>query len=403
MRITLYSSERQDGLSEAELAQFPHLEYSMKQVLRAGEALEGDVLWGESSKEQAIEIFRIAHSWRDSHALPMKSIRQEMLARMRALELEGVTAARLKRMISIRKKLRRISTKLNQIQDLGGCRIILPSMEDTKIFIEATRDRSKHDLFKEADYITHPKDDGYRSHHMIYKFKGSTRTAAFDGRRIEIQIRTRLQHTWATAVETIGLVRGEDMKASQGDADWLRLFDLMSAEFALAERSPERSDLPGHSERLKEIRDLERKLDAVKILEGIRFVIQRTDQAYTNQTKPEYFKITFKSDTHHVEISEYSEPRRWIKDFDSEEEIQQLENNNKDNIVIIGANKIEDLRMTYPNYFGDVKLFTNNLKDLCLGKMAREFTLPPIKSAPPADLEPADTSWFRPGRNRRWN
>ncbi|WP_339852436.1 RelA/SpoT domain-containing protein [uncultured Nisaea sp.] len=402
MKSALYSPRLHEELIENEMAQFPHLEYSMKQVLRAGKALQGDMHWDESTKDQAIEIFRIAHSWRDSHALPMKSIRQEMLSRMRSLNLRGVTAARLKRMISIRKKLRRISAKLNQIQDLGGCRIILPSMEDTKTFIEEMRQKSKHDLSRETDYIALPKGDGYRSHHMVYKFKGNARQSEFDGRRIEIQIRTRLQHTWATAVETIGLVRGEDMKASQGDADWLRLFDLMSAEFALAENSPERNDLPEHTERVQEIEYLERKLDAVNILDGIRFAIHWTDRVYTNKTKPEYFKIAFNKETQQVDISEYTEPKKWIDEYNSDEEKQNLDSNNQDNTVIIGANRIEDLRVTYPNYFGDVQLFNKNLKDLCLGKTAQEYTLPPINSAPNIELEPADMSWFRPGRNRRW-
>ena len=57
----------------------------------------------------------------------------------------------------------------------------------------------------------------------------------FHDRRVEVQIRTFLQHTWATAVEAVGAYRGENMKGGEGNSDWLRLFSLMSGEFAATE------------------------------------------------------------------------------------------------------------------------------------------------------------------------
>ena len=63
-------------------------------------------------------------------------------------------------------------------------------------------------------------------------------TVIYNGKRIELQVRTRLQHSWATAVEAVGLFRGEELKNHKGSEEWLRLFKLLSAEFAEAERCP---------------------------------------------------------------------------------------------------------------------------------------------------------------------
>ena len=41
----------------------------------------------------------------------------------------------------------------------------------------------------------------------MYRYAAKDRDAElYNGRRIEIQVRTRLQHAWATAVEGVGLV-----------------------------------------------------------------------------------------------------------------------------------------------------------------------------------------------------
>lgn len=126
------------------MADFPRFECSMRQVLRAGEALKGDLIWSEEKAEEFYEIFRIANNWRDSHAYPMRSLRHEIIARMRVLDVQGITAARLKRMRSIRKKLRTISATLNQIQDLGGCRVILTSIDEVNRLIEEMNNKQKH-------------------------------------------------------------------------------------------------------------------------------------------------------------------------------------------------------------------------------------------------------------------
>jgi ppGpp synthetase/RelA/SpoT-type nucleotidyltranferase len=234
----------------------------MGNVRRAGEALARDLIWTDESAESIRQVFRVANNYRDSHALPMHKIRHALAGQIRHKKIAGgFTVARLKRMPSIRRKLRTISSHLNQIQDLAGCRAVLESIDDVNRVVEAMRALPTHVLHREDPYITQPKPDGYRSYHMVFKFKGRGDEAVYNDRRVEIQIRTRLQHSWATAVEAVGLFRGEDMKAGQGSPEWRKLFKLMSAEFMLSEGCAQEDG--GRNSRLEEIKALSAQLNAV--------------------------------------------------------------------------------------------------------------------------------------------
>ena len=101
----------------------------MHDVARAGQRLKDVIPWDDYDDEVR-RVFSVANSWRDSHVLPMKSIRLSIAHRMRHLKLSGDVVARAKRMSSIRGKLRRHPGKLDQMQDLGGCRAIMDVWRD---------------------------------------------------------------------------------------------------------------------------------------------------------------------------------------------------------------------------------------------------------------------------------
>ena len=71
---------------------------------------------------------------------------------------------------------------------------------------------------------------------MIYKYHSEK--SEYDGMLIEIQIRTHLQHIWATAVETMGIYLNQNLKAGQGSKDINRFFALISSLFAYIEQQP---------------------------------------------------------------------------------------------------------------------------------------------------------------------
>src|SRR5688500_7322003 len=90
---------------------------------------------------------------------------------------------------------------------------------------------------KENDYIITPKKSGYRSLHLVYRYD-STQKKAWADMRLALQIRSRLQHAWAAAVETASFFSGEDLKGGSGNPRWLRVFELMGHWMAHEEHCP---------------------------------------------------------------------------------------------------------------------------------------------------------------------
>src|ERR1700730_18860844 len=86
------------------VSDYPIFDYRMKDVKRAGEVISGALPWTDETEPKIRRAFQIANNWRDAHAYPMRSIRHQLISYMRHSELNGITAARLKRMQAIRKK-----------------------------------------------------------------------------------------------------------------------------------------------------------------------------------------------------------------------------------------------------------------------------------------------------------
>lgn len=362
----------------ADVSRYPQFEFSNRDVKRAGELIASNLPWTDESAPAIREAFRIANSWRDAHAYPMRSIRYSVLWHMRESRAEGITAARLKRMQAIRRKLRRIKLNLNQLQDLGGCRAILSDIDSVHALVASLKQKTRHELQKEDDYIESPKADGYRSHHLIFRFNPpASDLVIFGGKRIELQVRTRLQHAWATAVEAVGLFRGEHLKNNQGSRDWLRLFSLMSAEFAEAERCPVPPGTPEGPERRAEIRRLANSLGAISVLDGVRYGVRGTDAPLAPGYRPTYYLIRFDHTSKAVHVEPYNKPRSATDSYDSAEEQDNKTGLDTQNVVLVEVDKIENLKAAYPNYFGDVELFKTQLRAVVLGGAAVEYALAP--------------------------
>lgn len=123
-----------------------------------------------------------------------------------------IVVTRLKRMESIIDKLRRPnSSKLSRIDDIAGIRIIVNNF--TEIYeiselLEKLLISNNCQLKYNKDYIEFSKKDGYRSLHKIFTFSYENKNLNF-----EIQIRTKLQHLWSTAVEIYDLIEYKNLKS----------------------------------------------------------------------------------------------------------------------------------------------------------------------------------------------
>ncbi|MBI3556321.1 MAG: RelA/SpoT domain-containing protein, partial [Deltaproteobacteria bacterium] len=122
--------------------------------------------------------------------------------------------------------------------DIGGLRAVLDTLPGVrKLEADYSKSRFEHELVSKKDYISEPKTDGYRSIHLVFKYKNRL-APDYDGLRLELQLRSKLQHAWATAVETMGTFLGQALKSRQGEAQWLKFFEVTGSAFAFLEDSP---------------------------------------------------------------------------------------------------------------------------------------------------------------------
>ena len=104
----------------------------------------------------------------------------------------------------------------------------------------------------------------------------SERTTRWQGLNIEVQIRSELQHQWATAVETVGAFTGNDLKSNVGDPTWLRFFALMSTAIAQREGTPEVPETPTNPRELvEEIEECDRILGVSGRLAAFQHLTRR--------------------------------------------------------------------------------------------------------------------------------
>ena len=162
---------------------------------------------------------QIIDNWRAAHAFPLHIIYNH-LRRMTSYDPDIVVAERLKRLDSIIGKLKREPTmNLWTMQDLGGCRVIVPRLSQVyRVANKFKTSRIRHKYKDEDDYIHQPRISGYRSYHLVFQYHSDKKDTYNRNMLIEIQFRTKLQHLWATAVETMGLFTNQALKAGQGEA-----------------------------------------------------------------------------------------------------------------------------------------------------------------------------------------
>jgi len=190
---------------------------SKSKINRAGKTL----LTEPEGTDKFFEAFDIMDRWRACHAYPINTFQSTLRTKLKDHKYSDyIVAQRLKRLPTIIDKLRRYpNMQLTTMQDIGGVRAILKSVKDVyRLRDEYVNSAHFHEMIiDERDYIACPRDaDGYRSLHLVFKYK-NIQNPHYDGLKLEMQIRTKLQHAWATAVETMGTLLGQALKSRQGE------------------------------------------------------------------------------------------------------------------------------------------------------------------------------------------
>lgn len=339
--------------------------YSKGQIDRAGRQLV-ELAKEDPAREEAIAI---TDNWRASHSYPLQVIKMTLLNRARKIDDNALIAQRLKRRPSIEIKLRdNPNMKLSQMQDIGGCRAILGSVSKVKKLVaqykrydaKSPKDRSHWDGSDAFDYIASPKPDGYRSIHLIFRFQSpSKELQCFNGQRIEIQIRSKLQHLWATAVETAQVFTGQALKSKVKNAseEWLRFFALVSSAFAMREKC---AIVPGtpedRSELIKELRSIVEHGNIMASLWAWNNAIHLLEGAEMGKN-PHSFLLELDPSQGNLKITSFQKEEldKAQKAYETAE--NKTENDPNAQVVLVAVENLDALRKAYPNYYVETEQF----------------------------------------------
>lgn len=347
---------------------FPPIpEHSKNTINKAGRALASGKISGEQYRDAA----EIVNAWRTCHAYPLNTFNQTL--RYKTAKYQGaIVAQRLKRLPTIIDKLQRQPRMdLTRMQDIGGVRAILNSLHSLQElraeYIE--KGRFSHELFDVDDYIAFPKADGYRGIHLIYKYNNTLarnttgNPEQYRGLFIEVQLRTMLQHEWATAVESVSVMLGEHLKTQRGNKYWLEFFEYMSSIFAIIENSPvmekhknlTTQEITNHTAKIIE------DLHIIETLRGWKNAAWAIDK---NHIDTHYNIIVLNTRTNRVSILPYT--RNSLEAASKEYgrlEQEALIDPSMD-VVLVAAGGIKELKKAYPNYFLDIANFIDKVEDV---------------------------------------
>ena len=340
----------------------PSMSFTIPNFTRGQVNRAGSVLIDKTATPTAIaDALTLISHWRACHAYPINTFQATLRGRAKKVCNNPLVATRLKRLPSISKKLEiNAGMQLARMQDIGGLRAVVDTVAQVRKLHAIYCDGSlAHELVGVADYIQTPKDSGYRSLHLIYRYK-NTVTPKYDDLRLELQIRTRLQHAWATAVETIGSFLNQALKSNEGPAEWLDYFKVVSSAFALIEKCPvgtlhvnlPAADVYALCKELGEKLDVKRKLNAFAVA---------ANAISSNTAGGNFHLIVLDALKKTVSISSFG--KRRLEEANAayaEAELRAAEHPDMQT-VLVATSSVEALRRAFPNYFLDTKQFLSAL------------------------------------------
>ena len=339
--------------------------FSKSQIDKAGELIRKS----KNQTHQYKKALKVIKEWRSYHSKPLTSIRNHIEYKGKEIDKNSLTIQRLKRLVSIQSKLQRSTTRLSKMQDIRGCRTIVSNKNKLyKLYQYLKEDRSnKKSVIKIQDHVNNPnKITGYRGIHIIYKY--------LDKYQIESQLRTKVQHSWATAVEIAGTFLGQDIKSGRVEEnynEWLDFFKFTSILFSFEENLESEFDKQFDLNTVKnDLIALENRLRVFDKLESYSLstkVIEMNNNEL-NFKKNEIFVIFLDKLQELVTIYSYKKDQ----EIEAKEKFfnieRKLENDKNNILVFVSAKSLNDIKVGFPNYFADSKLFINTLRNILYNK-----------------------------------
>ena len=221
------------------------------------------------------------------------------------------------------------------------------------------------------NYIKNPKSDGYRSIHKVFYYSSNIpystlneKSFNLENKKIELQLRTRLQHIWATTVEIYDIINKSNIKT--GTHNKLETKEgLFFKKCSLVFEGIESNDV----EKIKiNINEIFRDKDLVEIynrLKGIKNIkniqLPKTlgsDEVFILITDLNKGKTTFFT-TAQIEKNDKQDT------FLINASYRRLEEKNTKGeyiLLLLTLGDIKKLKNVYPNYFLNTNKFISILK-----------------------------------------
>ena len=315
---------------------------AVKKILK----LDENETINSSNKENG---YKVIANWRNSHEYPMQSIINYFRKKAFEVDKKAIVVRRLKRIPSIISKLKRFpNMKITTMGDIGGIRIITKNKKNVlAIRDKIKKGRTKNKLLNEKDYLENPKESGYRSIHLMYSYQGEKEE--YKNYRIELQIRSEIQHAWATAVEVVDVFTNQNLKDSKGHQNWNNFFKKTSIVLEKLEKNEDQ--MPEHINYIqKEQTRLIKKIQSFSIVANS-----------VNKDKESYYLLHIYLELNKIRVEPFNNDFLGV----AMQRYLTLESDIKDNksedVVLVSAKSVKELKKAYPNYFSDTKMFINYL------------------------------------------
>ncbi|WP_022703564.1 RelA/SpoT domain-containing protein [Pseudorhodobacter ferrugineus] len=358
---------------------WPTPQYSKNRVRTAGKRIaktfhnhNGLLLWNINIDR---EEFDVVENWRTSHGAVLNTA-QAWLRRLDKLQ-RPIVGQRLKRYNTIVDKLATGRSKdLSTMHDIAGVRAIFRSVKEIHEFRAQMRlSKAQHILIHETDkfdYLTNPKNTGYRGiHEVMERHVDSKSGAAWNGLKFEVQLRTAVQHAWATAVEIFDDTQSARFKFQKSANPAYEQFMIASEIFARVHEQSvgclaDRTD----TELANRFTELEEETRTVTMIHGLQVAVN-----YRPLEKNSILQRTHDGQLFVYPFSSFPQALRAISAIEARPETL--------NAVLVGAKTPYHIREAFRNYFEDTSDFVALLDD-ALRKIRGRNTIDLWNAAAPA-------------------
>ena len=327
---------------------------SRSQIKKAGKTFVSSTATGDEKADALIVI----NNWRAAHAFPLQVIYVHL---KKTAPSNAIVAQRLKRLYSITQKLYRFpNMSLTAMQDIGGCRVIVDTIDEVYSLAETIKkSRMRHEKKEEYDYIKNPKTDGYRSYHLVLSYQ-SDRNKNYNGLFIEVQIRTHLQHVWATAVETMDTFTGDPLKIGKGSNENRRFFFLVSRLFECYEKAGYDLEAVKSTDAANELKAFSETNTIIQKMKTIQTAAQFVSS--TDPKKQGYYVMRLNYQNKQLLIDSF--PRNMVENATDLYDKAEKERDFEEDVVLVSTASLSSLQQAYPNYFTDIREFVTLLESL---------------------------------------